>query len=139
MPSCQELGAQFTVVVDFPVEDNLDRAIFIAERLSTAGQIDNGKTPMNKPNSGPPPIAFAVWTTMGYRVPHSLQMYRIHGPLWIEIHNSCNSTHIKSSTSFAQTFVCGDPIAGSVACIASLRPGGKRELTTLAGTPTAIE
>src|SRR5262245_36767065 len=95
MTSCQELRAQFTVVVDFPVEDNLDRAIFIAEGLSAAGQIDNGKTPMNKPNSGPPPIAFTVWATMGNRITHSLQMQRIHGPLWIEIHDSCNSTHIK--------------------------------------------
>src|SRR5262249_17221651 len=98
MTSCQELSTQFTVVVELPVEDNLDRAIFIAERLSAAGQIDNGKTPMNKSNSGLPPVAFTVRTTMGNRITHALQIYRIHGPLSIEIHDSCNSTHIKSST-----------------------------------------
>ena len=38
-----ESMAKFFVVVDFPIKDNLDRAVFIAERLMAGRKIDNRK------------------------------------------------------------------------------------------------
>ena len=41
-----ELGAQVRVVVDLAVEDDLDRAVFVAERLRSRREVDDAQPPV---------------------------------------------------------------------------------------------
>jgi hypothetical protein len=48
MTSSQQVCAKFQVVVDLTVEDNLHAAIFVAQRLSTPGDINNAQSSMSQ-------------------------------------------------------------------------------------------
>jgi hypothetical protein len=43
-----ELLSQMTMIVDFAVEDNPTRMVFVAEWLSASCQVDDGKSPMTE-------------------------------------------------------------------------------------------
>ena len=41
MPAALQFSRQFAVVVDLAIENDLNRAVFIADRLTSAGQVDD--------------------------------------------------------------------------------------------------
>ncbi len=49
-----EVGPQLAVVVDFAVEGNPDRLVFVRQRLPPGGEVDNRQPP--KPQHGPRPV-----------------------------------------------------------------------------------
>ena len=48
MTSSQKVCTEFQIVVDLTVEDNLHAAIFVAQRLSTPGDINNAESSMSQ-------------------------------------------------------------------------------------------
>ena len=44
MPARFEIGSQLTVVVDFAVEDDPHRFVFVGERLMAGAQVDDRET-----------------------------------------------------------------------------------------------
>ena len=52
MPPAFELAAQLLIVVDLAVEDDLDRAILVADGLIAAVQVDDREPPMDQPDPG---------------------------------------------------------------------------------------
>src|SRR6185503_19397917 len=55
---------QFTMVVDFAVEENVARAVLVRHRLRAADAIDNRQAGMTERRSRIREEAFAVWTAM---------------------------------------------------------------------------
>jgi hypothetical protein len=43
MTSSQKISAELQIIVDLTVEDNLHTAIFVTQRLSTPGDVDNAE------------------------------------------------------------------------------------------------
>jgi hypothetical protein len=102
-----ESMAKFAVVIDFPIEDNLDRAIFIAERLMPRGQIDNGETAKPQCNTRrgalvlmkrvvmriSKPMPGVIGATMFESVGHSQQGSGIETLVTVLPNASCDSAH----------------------------------------------
>ena len=75
----QQPGSQRPVVVDLAVEDHLDGAVFVAERLIAAGQVDDRQAAMNQADAGAGPEALGVRAAVGDAVAHCLEDSRITG------------------------------------------------------------
>jgi hypothetical protein len=51
MPGSKKIGSKLEIVIDLAVEDNLNAAIFIAQRLSASGNIDDAEPSMSHRDS----------------------------------------------------------------------------------------
>jgi len=73
-----ELTANFRVIVDFSVENNPHRAIFVAHRLGGGfGKIDDGEPSMPETNAPVPgnPSARTVRSSMFHRIAHPIDQF----------------------------------------------------------------
>src|SRR5690349_12937734 len=93
MPASLELPAEALVVIDLPVENDLDRAVLVADRLIAAGEVDDGQAAMRQADPRFNPITLGVGASMGDRVPHRLQEARINWTLSVGVKYARNSTH----------------------------------------------
>jgi hypothetical protein len=50
--SFQEFFAQFTIILDFSIENDSYRPVFVVHRLSAAIHVDDGQTPHAEPYMG---------------------------------------------------------------------------------------
>jgi hypothetical protein len=89
-----QLQLELTVVVDFAVEDDLDSAVFVAQGLCSARQVDNRESPMGKPNSEGGPIAIAIRPAVGNSCRHLAQRSRFDRSDAIKINYTGYSTHV---------------------------------------------
>jgi hypothetical protein len=91
-----QLSTQFLKVVDFAVEDDLDRTVLIADRLIAAFQIDDRKTAVNETYTGFKQEAFGVRPAVGDGLSHRLQERTLHGSSRITPENAADSAHVTS-------------------------------------------
>src|SRR5207302_1261047 len=77
-----EVGAKLPVVVDFAVEDHLQRAVFIADGLIAAGEIDDGQAAVRQADARLRPDPLRIGPAMGKTIRHRLEhgeVYRLGG------------------------------------------------------------
>jgi hypothetical protein len=70
VPAPLEFSPQFAIVEDFAILHNVDRSIFIRDRLVTAGEIDDRKPPRSNSHRAVDEGAAAVWTTVNETFVH---------------------------------------------------------------------
>ncbi len=88
-----EPAAQLLVVVDLAVEDDLDRAVFVADRLVAPFQVDDRQPPMRQPDPWLGPEPLGVRAAMGDRIAHGLQQAGIDRSGAVGVDDACNTTH----------------------------------------------
>ena len=81
-------------VVDLAVEDDLDRAILVADRLFAPFQIDDREPPMRQADPRLDPEPLGVRAAMGDRIAHRLQHGRIDRAVSVGVDDACNTTHL---------------------------------------------
>jgi hypothetical protein len=87
------------MIVDFPVEDNVNRSVFIGHGLMPAGDVNDRKTTMAETDVAIHIGARIVWTAMHDDIAHSRQRDFVNGT--IQLFWDCdatNSTHGSLST-----------------------------------------
>ena len=92
-----QLGDQFLVVVDLPVEDDNNRAILVEKRLLSCGYVDDRQPAVPQRDAGfevqPLPIGSAV----GLGVVHLLKDPAVEFAPTAGIEESCYAAHVSSS------------------------------------------
>ena len=73
MPARFQPPAQLAIIVDFAVEDELDRAVFVTKRLIAAGDVDDLEPPHRQTDSPVDEVARAIGTAMRQRIVHASQ------------------------------------------------------------------
>src|SRR5215510_4329224 len=66
------------MVVDLPVEGDLDNAIFIGHWLAPTAHVYDREAAVAESNGAIQPNAGVVWPTMGKRIPHRDEPRRVH-------------------------------------------------------------
>src|SRR6185503_3628820 len=107
MSASNQLFAQFVEVVDFSIVRNLDRSIFVGNRLMSGGNVDNCKPARRQRCLRPPRLRrgtvlgtisrieekpFAVRATMLDHIGHALDQASIDWPT-VKVNYAANSTH----------------------------------------------
>src|SRR5262249_35604683 len=90
---CFQTGPQFLEVVDLAVEDHLHRAVFIADRLVAAAQVDDRQPPVDEADAGLDPETLGVRSAGGAGATHRPQHGRIDRPGGISKQDACNAAH----------------------------------------------
>ena len=70
MTASAQLVAQLTVVVDFSIEDEGDRLVFVGERLIATGDINDAQTAHGQADIAVDEVAGAIRTAMPQPVVH---------------------------------------------------------------------
>ena len=73
------VGAERLVVVDLAVEDDLDRAVLVADRLVAAGQVDDRQPAVDQADARLLPEAFGVGAAVGEASPMAFRAARSTG------------------------------------------------------------
>jgi len=85
--------AQRGVIVDFAVEDDPNCAVFVAERLVPAGDVNNTETP-HADRGWPIAVnAFIVWAAVGHGGAHLPHHGRIGAYVPTKLHQTSDATH----------------------------------------------
>ena len=79
-PRAWSSGADLAEVVDLAVEHDRDGAVFIAERLMAAFEVDDGEPPMAEANRALDEQTLAVGTAMDHDVAHRGDLVGVHRP-----------------------------------------------------------
>src|SRR5208283_3514190 len=98
MAFAQEKCAQFLKVIDFSVENDLDRSVLIRDGLMASLKVDNREPAETQTNRTGDVVSLVVWAAMVYRVRHGLQERGRHRRLAAQHQFSADSTHIVSLT-----------------------------------------
>src|SRR5437867_1339213 len=99
MPPLLKECSQFSLVVDFAIESDPNRTVFIRHWLMAAPEVHDGKTPMPKTHRFADPRASIVGTSMHHGITHRDHLRLVHAlvqPDWIS--NTANCTHKVTST-----------------------------------------
>ena len=81
MPALFEARAQFEIIVDLAVADDLDGPVFVRDRLLAAGKVDNTQPPHRQSDAGRGKKAFIVRPAMPQRVRHLTEERSVIGPV----------------------------------------------------------
>ena len=81
------------MVVDFTVENDPDRTVFIADGLMSGGEVNNAEAAHSQADPALRVKAIVVWTAMSHDVTHASQDAGIDVRILPELKYSCNSTH----------------------------------------------
>ena len=92
MPLLLEFTAQFFVVVDLAVENDLNRAVLVVDWLMARIEVDDTQPPHSEPNAGFKIESFIVGTAVCDCIAHFLQFARIHRS-FIQTDNSRYAAH----------------------------------------------
>ena len=93
----QEKGAQFLVIVDFPVEDDPDAAVLIGQGLMSSVQVNDREPAVAQSDLGGGVNAFIVWTSMADSLKHRPNQSGLDVGLSIKIKLSADSAHKQST------------------------------------------
>jgi len=88
-----QLGDEALVVVDFAVEDDHDRAVFVEQRLLAGGNVDDRQAPVAQANAGLDVQAAFVGAAVQLRVVHALQGGAVNGGAAAGVKNTGNAAH----------------------------------------------
>jgi hypothetical protein len=94
MPCLYQLRSQLSVIIDLPVEHDLDGLVFIANRLVPTRKVDNAETPHAKRDAGSYMVACVVWTPVDYGVTHSPKVCQTTLGTALAAYISRYSTHL---------------------------------------------
>src|SRR5438132_13589787 len=83
--SLDELLSKFDKVVDFAVEDNPSRFIFVGHRLATAGKINNAQAIEGKTDVAPAQLPVVIRSTMPRDLAHTIEQRLFYSMFFIEI------------------------------------------------------
>ncbi len=70
MPARFEFSAQFHVIVNLAVADDVNRSVLVRDRLLAAVEIDNAQPPHRQADAGLDEEAFIIRSAMAQRVGH---------------------------------------------------------------------
>src|SRR2546427_577842 len=73
MAFLDEVLPEVPIVVDLAVKGDLNAAIFVAQRLCTAAQVDNAEPAMAQPDHSGVKVAVSVRTAVRYQITHRLE------------------------------------------------------------------
>jgi hypothetical protein len=93
MPQGHELAPDVRVVVDFAVEDDPDRAVFVRERLLAGAQIDDAEPAVGKGRVRIAVQARFVRPAMSEDVAHGRRAHRRVGSQPVNSHQSSYAAH----------------------------------------------
>ena len=87
-----KITLQFPEIIDLPVKNDPDGTIFIAERLPSRVQIDDGEAPMCKADLPIRPEPLPIWAPVGHSFGHLSQ------PILVDLsticpQEACNTAH----------------------------------------------
>jgi hypothetical protein len=122
MASLFQRRTQFAVVVDFAVECDPDRVVFVRHGLAAAAGIDYGQSAMAQTDRTVNQNAGAVRPAMNERIPHRRQLRLVHAAVqaaWDG--DAADSTHDFRPFSSENAFVppsggCGSNVIHAVDC-----------------------
>jgi hypothetical protein len=89
-----QFGAQFQIVENFTIEDDLDAFVFVVYRLIASCQIDNAESGMGQAYRTLAIVSVAVRATVMNRMYHALEFSSGGGNAATEIDDACYATHI---------------------------------------------
>ncbi len=93
MAELREKVAQALVVVDFAIEDDPERPVFVRDRLMASLDVDDGEPPRGEPGPGVEEGSFIVRTAVGDRSRHRFE----NGPVGFlggnRIEDAADATH----------------------------------------------
>src|SRR5579872_5593168 len=94
-----QAGAQFRKVVNLAVEDNPDRAVFIAHGIAPAGsQVNDGQSPVSQAHTVTGPHSIVIWPPVTNCVRHAADLPWVDGALRTEINLAYDAAHRDSIT-----------------------------------------
>src|SRR5580704_8991284 len=94
----QEKGTQLLIVVDFAIENDLDRSVLIRDGLMAPLQVDDRKPAKTETYRTRDVVAVIVWPAMVDGVRHGLDEFGRHCRLIAQHQFSADSTHILNLT-----------------------------------------
>jgi hypothetical protein len=95
VPTHDELLAQRRVVIDFPVEYDPDRPVFVADRLMPGRQVDDAQPPHTQTYRSVYVDALVIWSAMRNDLAHAPQHCSICVFVTPEFQNPGYSAHMK--------------------------------------------
>ena len=94
MATLFKLTSQFTVVVNFPVKSNPNRAVLIGHGLMTATEVYDGKAAMAKSDRIADPSSGIIRTSMCKSLAHCRDLWLLHSPLQPQwVNQTADRTH----------------------------------------------
>src|SRR6476660_389760 len=105
MPAGFEISAQLFIVVDLPVQHDLDGAVLIADRLVAAPEVYNRQTAVHQPESWFGPKSLGVRPSVGNASAHRFQNDPSDRAGRVCVQDSGYAAHI-GSTSLVSTLIC---------------------------------
>src|SRR5215471_1643511 len=90
----RQFRSQLLEIVNFAVEHDGNRAVFVKHGLLTVSDIDNRKTPVPKPAAGAQIEPFTVGATMGDCVAHALKQRAIDRRGARQVKDPDNAAHL---------------------------------------------
>src|SRR5580704_4537260 len=94
VPLALQLLSEFLIVVDFAVEDDPDRAIFIADGLVAGVQVNDCETAEPETYRSRDVVSLIIGSPMLNGIRHLLQQPRSYAGLSVEVKLSTNPAHI---------------------------------------------
>src|ERR1041385_2462112 len=94
MPERLQRSSELGMIVDFAIEDDPDCAGLIADRLMSAGNINNAETAHSNADRAIRINALVIRPTMCHRATHPAYDAGISALVLTELHHSGNATHI---------------------------------------------
>ena len=73
VPAFFQACAQLEVIIDLAVEDDVNRSVFVRDRLVAAGQINDAEPPNRQTNAGLDEVAFVIRPAVPQRLRHLLK------------------------------------------------------------------
>jgi len=95
MPAGLEVAAEFGEIVDLAVEDDLDAAVLVGDRLRPAGGIDHGEAPDPRGQPGGLEKSLGVGAAMDHRGEHRPDLAGIHR-LHFQVEATADAAHLES-------------------------------------------
>jgi hypothetical protein len=93
VPASEQFLAKFRIVINFTIQEHPDGSIFIADRLVTAGDINNAEPPMAQTDSAIHINALVIRTAMTQSSVHLLYVVPGDGLGMVKLKNPADSAH----------------------------------------------
>src|SRR5262249_55164427 len=88
-----EVFGQIRIVVNFAVEDDRNRAVFVEDRLTAATHVNDAEASVSESGVAVDKVAVIVGAAMGLSGRHSLEYVRIYGVSCFEIDDPADPAH----------------------------------------------
>ena len=106
-----EIAPQLVVVVDFSVEDDPDRPVFVGHRLIAAGAVDNGQPAVAEREPRRAVNSSAVRTAMNQSVRHGADgVTHVWGQITVQTDDAADTAHVFNTVAKARPCHCGSEL-----------------------------